>query len=369
MTHVIALSSHRMQTILVAFILINFSHVATHSIAQETRRAELTLDQLYDGATVAMKAIHAISVDYKYTAKVVGGTPPSPSNVATGEWDNHFKFKSEKRFSLAKSLGKESINQTPDQTYIFDGKSGYAYRPGQLLVFDGKAPNSDNSDFYCEEVVGIPLTDLARANVDNAASFPYSARPDGHRSGFVVHPNLEQVGTAWCHVVEFPGRLKVWIDPEHGFCQRRKEVYNGGDEPIASYSFSDFREVASGVWLPWNCTRLSSPFEIKTLKLEVKTEVSDLRISEAVHDSDFSIDIPPGTMVLGMGRGFILRGDSSKLLDVFARDLPPSKDAPRRLRGQSWWLVTINVVALAAFAIYLFLKRSGLKQKADPHLT
>src|SRR5262249_60825206 len=37
-----------------------------------------------------------------------------------------------------------------------------------------------------------------------------------------VHPRQEQVAGAWCHVVEFPGVDKLWVDPAIGFSVRRR---------------------------------------------------------------------------------------------------------------------------------------------------
>jgi hypothetical protein len=116
-----------------------------------------------------------------------------------------------------------------------------------------------------------------------------------------VLPALEAVDGVWCHVVERPGKEKIWIDAGHGWRMRRREFY-AGSPPLVShrYELSDYREVEPGAWLPWKYGRVLYSFppgggEPQVLS-EVKTTVKAMEINR-VADDTFRFTPPPGTII------------------------------------------------------------------------
>src|SRR5262249_22669872 len=118
-----------------------------------------------------------------------------------------------------------------------------------------------------------------------------------------VHPRQEQVAGAWCHVVEFPGVDKLWVDPAIGFAVRRREG-SAGNPPalVARYELSDYRETAPGVWLPWKLRRVNYKIRPPSTQGDPLPEADSVatvaRVEVNQVDSDlFRFTPPPGTLV------------------------------------------------------------------------
>jgi hypothetical protein len=66
---------------------------------------------------------------------------------------------------------------------------------------------------------------------------------------FRVRPRLESVGGAWCHVVEWPGKLAVWVDHAHGFLPTKYVNEEDGIIYTIQLNLEPF-EARPGLWLP-----------------------------------------------------------------------------------------------------------------------
>jgi hypothetical protein len=219
-------------------------------------------------------------------------------------------------------------------------------------MMEGKITQLDQGDPYCEEGLDIPVNDRMRANYDNSWWYPHCLRPDNRKPDFVVLPNQEQIEGAWCHVVDCGGNQKLWVDPQLGFALRRKQRYKPGGARLADYSFSKFSEPVKGLWLPTVWARVTIPGDddLNKSELEMLVEVKALSVNQ-VADRDFDLVLPPGTMVSGLGKGFVTGGDKTQLLDLAVGDLL-QKEKSRSLRA---WLTINGLLAVglaAAAAIY-----------------
>jgi hypothetical protein len=107
-----------------------------------------------------------------------------------------------------------------------------------------------------------------------------------------VSPFLDRVDGRWCHVVENPGLEILWIDAQRGTLLKR-ERYGGGDalRLTATYHLMDYREVASGIWLPYTIRRKVEAFGRENVYQVEKYEVNN------VPDELFSFTPGPGTLV------------------------------------------------------------------------
>jgi hypothetical protein len=119
---------------------------------------------------------------------------------------------------------------------------------------------------------------------------------------------------------------------------------NGG--LLADYSFSKFIEPVKGLWLPTFCRRLScvTP-SARSPELEMLLEVKSVAVNQ-VTDRDFDLELPAGTRVIGLGKGFVTQGDRTNLLDVLG-GVPLQKV---QKSSASMWLMLINSL-LALFAL------------------
>lgn len=333
--------------------------------AQEAKPAQLTLGQIYEGASSSRKLLEALRVEYIYTTRAVGGNMPKESRVAIGKWRKTFAYKGERRYSAETTVGTRQAPSAPvpRRTYVFDGKSTFAYRPGSLMIFEGKADNTDQSDTYCEEVLDVPVSDAGRANHDNSWFYPHCLRPRNPAPDFkdyVVLAGQEKIDGAWCHVVNCAGKQKLWVDPQIGYALRRKEMYRPGGRSLAEYSYTEFIEPVKGLWLPTRCTRLTSPFDDDKVKLQLVVEVKDLLLNDRVADGNFDLAVDPGTIVTGPGKGFVVQGDKTRLLDLVAGDLaPPRKDAS--FLWARWVTISLSLAVVLAAAVYWRSRSDGRK--------
>lgn len=338
----------------ILFLCLALSGLAFRGTARatEVKPSQFSLSEIYQGATATRKLLESLRVRYSYTTKAVGGDLPLGSRVAIGTWRRTYAYKGQQRFSAEARDATPTADAVDSPTYVFDGETGFVHSPGSLMMFAGKAQNTEKADYYCEEVLDIPVTDEARASYDNSWMFPHCIRT-GHAArnfeDFVVLPEQEQVDGVWCHVVDCAGSQKLWVDPQIGFGLRRKEMYKPGRQFLAEYSYTEFIEPVAGVWLPKRCMRLTNPFGSGDMKLETAVSVVEVVVNEQVVDADFDLEVPPGTIVLGKGIGFVVQGDKTTLLDMVANGLA----VPKNNSGTWWKWVAANSL-LAAVLLVIF---------------
>jgi hypothetical protein len=172
-----------------------------------------------------------------------------------------------------------------------------------------------------------------------------------------VLPEQEEVGGAWCHVIERPGVDRLWFDPAIGFSLRRRRwsPRNSGFLPT-DYQLSDHVEVAPGVWFPRRLRRIiyetptmaDRPGRVESDATAVVTRIAVNRDFGA----DLAIVIPPGTCVLNSDTGefsMVPGGDLSQLDRIIEREasrgavyarlgLAPGWPSPGS-GGSVWWLL------------------------------
>jgi hypothetical protein len=204
-----------------------------------------------------------------------------------------------------------------------------------------------------------------------------------------VRPRLESVAGRWCHVLERPGKDRLWIDVERGCALMARETHAATTGRLAQrIELGGHREVRPGIWFPMEMTNIRYDHDASGEEKQgrvwknAKHEVLEVHIND-VDDAVFQWEPPPGALclpddtlpfqskpggiehiaamaswvrrhhrlstpqsatVLPMVGGAILVG----LLIVF---LPPWKDrllrnfGPRRIPG--WWSKVASITAMA----------------------
>jgi hypothetical protein len=81
---------------------------------------------------------------------------------------------------------------------------------------------------------------------------PYVLRDVARAEDFaVVRPRQERVDGRWCHVLEWPGKDRLWLDTERGFVLLAREMFLGKWGALGQrFELGGHREVAPGIWLP-----------------------------------------------------------------------------------------------------------------------
>jgi len=103
---------------------------------------------------------------------------------------------------------------------------------------------------------------------------------------------LEQVDGAWCQVVELPGTARLWVDGARAVVPRRIfQAASGNADEDALFEAGDYREVASGLFLPYRMRRFR-----QAGGLDFTTLVSRYSVN-AVPDEQFRLEVPAGTLI------------------------------------------------------------------------
>ena len=113
----------------------------------------------------------------------------------------------------------------------------------------------------------------------------------------------EVMDGAWCHVVEYPGRDRIWLDPAAGFAMRQRMCFSGDPPRLKQIIRArDFHEVEAGVWLPFSLERVAyDPTRCDDSgapAVELAVQCSLLKAeANKVRDEDFHFSPPAGTLV------------------------------------------------------------------------
>jgi hypothetical protein len=132
----------------------------------------------------------------------------------------------------------------------------FVENPVNRTFFGGKLKTTDEVPGTVRDEIYFLATGLwptsGRPAPHLAPREPYVLRDVGRSDLYsVVRPELEAVNGRWCHVLERPGRDRLWIDLERGCTLLRRETDAESSGPLASrYELGDHREVSPGVWLP-----------------------------------------------------------------------------------------------------------------------
>ena len=116
-----------------------------------------------------------------------------------------------------------------------------------------------------------------------------------------VHPEQELVGQRWCHILEYPGRDKLWLDCERGCAILIREMY--GPDPgrlFQRIEASGHREVQPGIWVPARF-RNTVPGALDPKDKEIVDSILDVvnvRLNEDVDNDLFRFEPLPGSIEL-----------------------------------------------------------------------
>jgi len=119
-----------------------------------------------------------------------------------------------------------------------------------------------------------------------------------------VNPEQDLIQGRWCHVLEYPGRDRLWLDCEHGCALLVREAFDRSSGALRSrIEAREHREVIPGIWAPFEFrnthfdTDKSKPGRgtlIKTLDSTLK--VLEVRLNEQVQDDLFHFEPKPGSL-------------------------------------------------------------------------
>lgn len=119
---------------------------------------------------------------------------------------------------------------------------------------------------------------------------------EDNREEYQLLPDLEEVDGSLCHVVHWPGRDKIWVDPEHSFLVRKRQFLDGG-LVLSEWANGDLTQCENGIWLPKEQTEThyygpGAPEDRQgTVNKSKRTTLQSVSFAE-LPDEFFDIEIP-----------------------------------------------------------------------------
>lgn len=190
-----------------------------------------------------------------------------------------------------------------------------------------------------------------------------------------VRPRQELIEGRWCHVLERPGRDRLWLDVERGCALMARETHASTTGRLAQrMELGGHREVSPGIWFPMWMTNIqydhdaSDPEKQRRIWKHARHDVLEVRIND-VEDSAFAWEPPPGALrimdnapaVQTKPGGLDHIEQMAQWIRKYHRITPP---------GQSSMMLPA-AVALGALALLLLLRDPltaalGLRRRGEP---
>ncbi len=176
---------------------------------------EMTVEQIADLVMTRMESIHSLSVEYDSSWKQLLTLSGFEIDVPRR---SKAVFAGERRYF--ESIPLDPLAKQAPYSVVFDngytltcdmkGQIEYGMHVSQAFLQKGRSEFVDRNDRYCEEVVGIPLSDRSRALWKTSWYYPYCLAQK--LQPYVIREKQELVDGSWCHVVELPGWDRIWVD-------------------------------------------------------------------------------------------------------------------------------------------------------------
>jgi hypothetical protein len=372
------------QTTLFTGMLCVLSAVVEHSslsLAAGPPTAAMTADEVYQHAKQGYDNLKNFSVKYHISFRQLYKLPTDEAEGITYNllpYDIELSVDGEKRkLTLIRSGDiKKPVDPTSTnpKTFVYDGAATVEVMAGKTaFIHRGKSDDVEKGDYYCSEVLGIPLTDEQRATYDDAWYYPHCIRGGPKMQvHYKVLPALEQVDGAWCYVLEAEGDDKLWIDPSIGFRIRKRERYIGPTNAVLleRAEFGGFVEAAPGVWLPkqWKRESFPSPRNPKEFwnkpYIEIDIIASNVTANDLT-DDDFSVSLLHGGFVIDerTGASYKVPGASKDIMKVLTEsgkkyvfDSKPAVLSEGTGINRTIFIL-VNVAVIVLVVVYLWFRR------------
>jgi len=228
-------------------------------------------------------------------------------------------------------------------------------------------------DHYMECTGWWPPGEAAQAPRDWAPAPPQAVHVRLSRADLHLKEGLETVAGCRCAVVSDPDGLDtLWFDVDRGCALVQRHMADHKNHLHGCYTNSSFREVAPGVWLPWEVRRVihrgrspgENPDDHQVL-FSATRRISKLRVND-VADETFIFRPPPGTGISDQDRkdnDFVTPGgidfldqtvrSSQKILRVHAAQSPPHDEKG----GVAWSAAGILAGAAVGIVVWLAIRR------------
>ncbi|MBI1902783.1 MAG: hypothetical protein HYS13_16925 [Planctomycetia bacterium] len=341
--------------------------------ADQSTAATHDLDAILRGLATRFSDIRELAMHVEAAEEIVNGIKPPPlqndqAEVSLGD----------------KKLGYERISAD----YRIDGSRRYkAYRFPPLGTYG--APLSEGEQITWDGAIamrlepggtGYILAIQEKHSTENLAfrhlywpvhefslnekDHLYLPRSIEGQAPF-VHPTLEKIDEHLCHVVEAPGKDKLWVDCSKNFALIQREVRFGPNQPLRVRTVATgWQKVGANLWLPQHITRdyfcpLDRPAD-KWNTVATRVTIEATYKSQPFKPEDFRIAFPQRTLVTDLVRSQVYRAGIDDPLDA-AIDAAQRLHPQRRVLARSTSATLYFCVAMALTATFLYGLRRWMR--------
>jgi hypothetical protein len=126
---------------------------------------------------------------------------------------------------------------------------------------------------------------------------------------YVVRPTQDLIEGRWCHVLEYPGRDRLWLDVERDCALLVRETYHPRSHALAQrIEMKGHREIKPGIWVPmeFHNTRFrdSDQSEDQRKVVDAVVQVLNVRVNDPLPDAIFEFKPRPGSIQIFENRRF-----------------------------------------------------------------
>ena len=336
--------------------------------AAGARPAEYTTDQVLDGLSRLNDRLRCWSIEIQGAAR---GLPYYTHRTFTARHPDSCRWegaKSALTFDVdGDAIGVDWRENDPFQNWLL-------VTPGRLiqcepmnrvvqetpLARDAALPGKAQNEFLFLALGWWPFEGRPEPQFRDGGSLVI---PGIVRSGlYSVAPEQVERGGHWCHVLERPGRDRLWIAPELGFATIAREVARADNGAVIQrIEMSDFRPAGEGVWAPRELRNLAFDHEAATADgrmrpvMDSRLRILRVAINDAVDDRLLEPDpLQPGTLrILPDGGYYQETPGGADHIDKVARRLVKiarvdGASSAEAGGAMTYWFLAASAAAIAA---------------------
>jgi hypothetical protein len=293
-----------------AILLLPFVISTSVGMGGEERPASYTASQLRARILDAQHSIHSLyvtyhtSMDEQNTRYPRGASVYRQIAVMAPFYYYHLNTHYHDQLAWQDDPLQQSCYVTGDRQYVVN-RVNRTYGGGAIGPTDRVPGSLENELFF----LATGLWPLDRRPAPRRDSEPYllcdiaqSPRYDSVASA------QEEVDGRWCHILEYPGKDRLWLDVERGCILLKRETRSAVGGPLACrFQLGGYREVQPGIWLPGWIRNVQFDFHARTEQgrrrkvTDALIEILEGRANELAPEF-FQFQPEPGTLSITPGK-------------------------------------------------------------------
>jgi len=116
---------------------------------------------------------------------------------------------------------------------------------------------------------------------------------------YVVRPELDHLRGAWCHIFEYPGHDRIWLDLSAGCKIVAREILDPGSKRVVQrVDVLEYVEADPGVWVPKKFTNRRIAEDDRGPGVDATIDVTTIEVNGGMSSKWFGFIPKPGAVEL-----------------------------------------------------------------------